>query len=271
MLALLRAALLLLPGLAAGAELVVFMPERPLPPHEEALLGLCETLGRCPETLSAGAPLPKDARVVVAIGGEAARRRYPSRVTLVTALTPGLGSPAGTGAGSWVRVTMRPSPADFLAALRSHRPVPGRVALLWASRAHARYVGELAALMRGAGLEPDARRLDAPEDLPALLRSIERPDAVWLAPDPELVTPVNYALLKEYAKSGPTRFLAPAPGLAAAGADASVAPSFRSVGARAGQVARDALAGREIPQEAYPDLSALSGPGVSVSTAASAR
>lgn len=249
----LLAALLLAPGLAAAGDIVVVMPESRTVPHEEALQGVCEALGACPETRPAGASLPEDARVVVAIGGHAARQRYPSELTLVTALCPGVEPRASVSEGPVVHVRMTPSPAEFAAVLRARRPGVRRIALFWSSRSRGRYVRELVAVLSAGGVTADARRVESLQDLPSLLRSLARPDAVWLAPDPELVTPVSFALLKEYAKAEKTLFLAPAAGLSD-GADASLAPGFRSVGVRAGLAARDALAGREIPREAYPAL-----------------
>jgi hypothetical protein len=260
------AVLLAFPGPAAAGEVVVVMPQSRTAPHEEALLGVCEALGGCPETRPAGAALPEGARIVVAIGGDAARQRYPAELTLVTALCPGLESRPSASEGPVVRVRMAPSPADFAAGLRARRPEVKRVALLWSARGRGRYVRELRAVLASAGVTADAQRLHSPDDLPALLRGLERPDAVWVAPDPELVTPVSFALLKEYAKAEKAVFLAPAAGLGEGGADAALAPSFRAVGVRAGLAARDALAGREIPEEAYPALPSAAKPDVAVST-----
>lgn len=264
--ALLLAALLASSGPAAAGEIVVVMPLSRTGPHEEALQGVCEALGGCPEVLPPGSALPEDARVVVAIGGDAARQLYPAELTLVTALCPGLEARPTASEGPVVRVRMLPSPADFAAVLRSRRPEVKRLALLWGARVRGRYVRELKAVLGSAGVATDARRVDSPEDLPALLRGLPRPDAVWLAPDPELVTPVSYALLKEYAKAEKVVFFVPAAGLGADAADSALAPSFRAVGLRAGRAARDALAGREIPEEAYPPLPAPSKPEVAVST-----
>lgn len=260
------AALLAASGPAFAGEIVVVMPQSRTAPHEEALLGVCEALGSCPETRPAGAALPPDARVVVAVGGEAARQRYPAELTLVTALCPGLEARSSGAEGPVVRVRMMPSPADFTAALKAHRPEVKRLTLLWSVRGRRRYVRELQAVLGAAGVSAEPRRVDSPDDLPALLRGLSRPDAVWVAPDPDLVTPVSYALLKEYAKAEQVIFLAPAAGLAADGADGGLAPSFRAVGLRAGRAARDALAGREIPEEAYPPLPATAKPEVDGST-----
>lgn len=260
-------AVLLAPGLAAAAEIVAVMPGSRTAPHEEAFQGVCEALGGCPPVVAAGAPLPEGARVVVTIGGEASRQRYPAELTLVTALCPGLQARPSAGDGPVVHVRMAPSPADFAAALTARHSGVKRIALLWSDRARGRYARELVAVLGAPGVKVDLRRVESVDDLPALLRGLPRPDAIWLAPDPTLVTPVSFALLKEYTRAQGVVFLAPAAGLAANGADASLAPSFRSVGVRAGLVARDALAGREIPQEAYPSLP-VPRPEVLVSTKA---
>lgn len=263
--ALLLAASLALAGPAAASGIVVVLPESRGGVYEEALLGVCEALGACPPTATAGAALPEGARVVVAIGGESARRHYPPELTLIAALCPGHEARPVVGDGPVVRVRMTPSPADFAAVLRARHPAVKSVALLWSARGRGRYVRELSAVLAAAGVSAQARRAQTADDLPALLRGLARPDAIWLAPDPALVTPVGHEVVKQYAQAEGVAFLAPAAGL---GADSALAPSFRAVGLRAGQAARDALAGREIPQEAYPSLGAPARPEVAVSTKA---
>lgn len=260
-------AVLLAPGPAAASGIVAVLPESRTAPHEEAFAGVCEALGACPPHVPAGAALPAGARVVIAIGGESARRHYPPELTLVTALCPGMEARPADGDGPVVRVRMTPSPADFAALLRARHPAVKRVALLWSARARGRFVRELSAVLASGGVTAESRRVHDAGDLPALLRGLARPDALWLAPDPLLVTPVGHALVKEYAKAEGVLFLAPAAGLGS-GAGSLLAPSFRAVGVRAGEAARDALAGREIPQEAYPRLSAPARAEITVSSKA---
>lgn len=64
---------------ARASEIVVVEPESLMPPYQEALKGVCDALGACPAVLTPSEDLPKDARVVIALGGRAARRRYPAK------------------------------------------------------------------------------------------------------------------------------------------------------------------------------------------------
>ncbi|MFI5345288.1 MAG: hypothetical protein ACHQ51_02830 [Elusimicrobiota bacterium] len=241
-------------GAARAGEIVVVAPESPMAPYQEALQGVCDALGACPPVLNASGnfSLPKDARVVIALGGRAARLRYPPRAIVVTALTPGYDARPGPG-GAVVHVRLTFSPAAFTRKLAALRPGVRRAVLLWAEPSSGRYASAARAAAAAAGWEalpvqvPDAR------DLPSLLRSLPAADAVWLAPDPGLVTPSTFDAAREYARSLGAAFFAPAPGLADRGADPGLAPAFRAAGLRAGEIARAALAGPPEDDEAYPD------------------
>jgi hypothetical protein len=91
-----------------------------------------------------------------------------------------------------------------------------------------------------------------PEELPALLRSLPPSDALWLAPDPALVTPTTFAAACEYARSRGVPYFAPAPGLTERGATPGLAPDFLAAGLRAAAAARVALAGGGVLEEAFP-------------------
>jgi hypothetical protein len=259
------AALLLTARAARAGEIVVVAPDAPMPPYQEALRGICDELGECPTVLSAeaGADVPADARVVIALGGKAARLRYPSRTTVVTALTPGYEARAR---GAVVRVRLTYAPADFARKLKTLRPEARRAALLWSEPASGRFAREVRAAAAALGLDAVVVQVSNPEELPALLRSLPATDAVWLAPDPQLVTPVTFDAAREYARSSGAAFFAPAPGLTERGAEPGLAPSFRAVGLRAGAAARAALAGRPSADEAYPDDAPIPGRDLIVST-----
>jgi hypothetical protein len=240
---------------ARAGEIVVVAPESPMAPYQEALQGVCDALGACPPVLKAADDLeiPSDARVVIALGGRAARLRYPAHATLVTALTPGFEARPGREDGPAVRVRLTYSPAEFARRLKRLRPGARRAVLLWSEPSSGRHAAAARAAASALELEAVCVQVLDPEEIPALLRALPAVDAVWLAPDPALVTPSTFDAAREYARSRGAAFFAPAPGLADRGADPGLAPSFRAAGLRAGAAARDAVAAGPAADEAYPD------------------
>jgi ABC-type uncharacterized transport system substrate-binding protein len=253
---------------ARAAEVVVVTPDSPMPPYQEALRGVCDALGACPPVLTASASrnLPSGARVVIALGGRAARRAYPASAALVTALTPGYAARGAAADGKVVRVQMDYSPAEFVRRLRLLKPAARRVLLLWAQASSRDYAEAVRAAAAPSGLEVLTLQVSDSEEIPGLLRGLPASDAIWLAPDPRLVTPLTFDAVLEYARERKIAFFAPAPGLAARGADAGLAPGFRDAGLTAGAAARRLLEGGSAPVTDYPDAPPASADSLMVST-----
>ncbi len=140
---LLAAALCVLAGVSRAGEVVVVMPEEPSSPYMDALQGVCDALGACPTVLTAGedVDIPAEARVVIALGGRAARLSYPPRAVLVTALSPGYEARPRRGAGPVVRVRMTLDPNTFMRRLLALRPdgKSTRSACIWSEPASGRF------------------------------------------------------------------------------------------------------------------------------------
>lgn len=239
-------------GLTWGGEIVVVSPPSPMPPYQEALQGVCDALGACPPVIPVGrkVEIADDVRVVIALGGRAARLRYPSKALVITALAPGF---EARREGPVVRVRLTYSAAEFARRLKRLQPSARRAVLLWSDPPSGRYARAVASEAASLGLEAEPLAVGDAEELPALLRSLKDVDAVWLAPDPGLVTAITFDTVREYARSRKAVFYAPAQGLAERGADPSLAPTFRGIGLRAGSAAREALAGEAPAEETYPD------------------
>jgi ABC-type uncharacterized transport system substrate-binding protein len=257
------------PGPAAAAPVVVVAPETGAAPYQEALQGVCDALGACPPVLpasSARLSIPADTRVVIALGGRAARRSYPARAALVTALVPGFEARTAPEDGSVTRVPLEYSPAEFARRLKELKPGAKRIVLLWSADASGRYAAAVREAAAGAGFEAVEARAEEADEIPSLLRALPDADAVWLAPDPELVTPVTFDAVREYAQSRGAAFFSPAPGLCGRGALPGLAPSFREAGLRAGAAARALLDGGRPEAEAYPGGAAADVKGLVVSS-----
>jgi hypothetical protein len=249
----LAAAFLLAAAGARAADVVVVAPEAPSGPYAEALMGVCDALGSCPPVLTPSAVLPPEVRVVIALGGRAARRRMSSQVVLVTALTPGYEARPALSAGPVVHVRLTPSPAELTARLQRLSPKTRRIALFWNDPESGRFAAAVRDAAKALGIDAFLVEVSDPADLPPVLRGLTDMDAIWLAPDAGLVTPAVFDEVAETARARGIAFFSPAPGLTSGGANAGLAPSFRAAGLRAGAAARDALTARPATDTAYPD------------------
>jgi len=192
-----------------------------------------------------------DTRVVVAFGGEAAARRYPPRATLIVCLAPGL--PDADIRGRYVRVDMKPAAEPFLAKLRLVQPRLVRLAVLWNSEDTGAYLKDLKRAGATLGITVSSLRIDDLAQVPDVLRAqVGKADALWLAPDPRLVTPQTFQTVKQFSWDNAVPFYAPTSGLAAAGAAASVSVSPAHLGRQAAEMAKLALTGAELPKVVFP-------------------
>ena len=251
---LLAAAFAAAAGASRAGEIVVVAPASPTSPYAEALQGVCDALGSCPKVLNTGedVEIPADARVVIALGGRAARLDYPAGTVLVTALSPGYEARARSGEGKVVRVRLTLAPDAFARRLLALKPECKSVSLLWSEPASGRFAEAVRAAGAPLGLTVTPVKVVDPDAVPALLRRLPRTDALSLSPDSALVTPTTFDAVCEYARSAGLSFFAPAPALAARCGLAGLAPDFRSAGLRAGSAAREALAGAPLIESAYP-------------------
>jgi len=106
---------------------------------------------------------------------------------------------------------------------------------------------------RAAGVDIIDAPIGGAEDLPASLRgAAAEADAVWLAPDPDLVVPETFRAVREFARARGIPFFAPTPGLAPGGVRGDLAASFRDCGRAAGRAAAELASGRAPSAAVYP-------------------
>src|SRR6185312_6485870 len=184
---------------ARAEDVVVVAPESPSGPYREALDGVCDALGACPTVLATGDELPASVRVVIALGGRAARQPYPASAALVTALSPGFEARARPGAGAVARVRMTFSPENFARRLLILKPGAKSAALLWSEPASRRFSEAVREAGRRLGLAVTTVEVSDPDAVPKLLRGLPAVDSLWLAPDSALVTPMVFDAACEYA------------------------------------------------------------------------
>lgn len=194
----------------------------------------------------------RETRVVVAFGAEAALQAYPERTVVIVCLAPGL-SPRSRHSGSFTFVAMKPPPEVLLERLKKIQPGLKRLAVLWNSENTEDYLTELRRVAGAWQIDVRAARVRDAAAVPDALRAqLGKADALWLAPDPGLVTPEVFQTIKQFSWDNAIPFYAPTTGLAAAGAAAAVSVSVEEIGRQAAELARQALAQAALPRVVYP-------------------
>jgi ABC-type uncharacterized transport system substrate-binding protein len=227
-------------------------------PYQEAWEGFHAELGDDAAMSVAGArgsdAAVESARVVVAFGSKAALKNYPGGAKVIIVMAPSVAS-RRYGPDDAPQVSMTPSPAILLANLRALQPGLKRLAVLWKSGSY----GELyLPLIRQAGKEIGVQILSIEigeeSGIPDQLRALYGlADALWLPPDPLVISQNNFVLLRDFSLSNRIPLYVPIPSLAELGATASVGVGFRAVGRSAARAALQALAGAESPKLSFPE------------------
>lgn len=221
-------------------------------PYQEAWEGFQEELGSAAVMNVAGAagndPSAYTERVIVAFGSKAALQEYPRGVKLIMVMAPTVAG-RRRGKGPVSHVSMTPSPKTLLSSLRALQPGLKRLAVVWKSEF---YGAEYQSLLREAGkaIGIDIRSVEVGEsgDIPDLLRSLYgRVDAVWMPPDPLVISESNFLMFRDFSLSNRVPLYVPIPSLAERGATASVGVSFRAVGRASARAALQDLSGGESP------------------------
>lgn len=243
---------------ASNARDVLAVVSPPPGPYEAAHKAFAAAMGRdVPAVRLPGRVSAARARVVVAFGSEAAVQRYPEPSTLIVCVAPGLGATM-TRPGRLVFIAMKPSPGRLLAEIRRVQPRLKRFAVLSIGRDTDAYVSEARRAAAGLGIEILAPRATGRDGVLHALRSLAgKADAVWLAPDPALVTPENFQAIVQFSFDNDVPFYAPTRGLAATGAAGAVSVSPEEAGRMAADFTRRALAGETLPAIVYPTGTSL--------------
>ena len=152
---------------------------------------------------------------------------------------------------------MVPAPQSLVAGLSRLQPAMKRLALIWSEAGFEPYARAVRAEAAERGIDARLVRIADPGELPSRLRSLQgRVDALWLAPDARLVTPVGFATLRDFSRAARTPFYAPTAGLVREGATASVAPDWSDIGRAAAAAARRVAAGERVTEYVYAERAA---------------
>ncbi len=239
------------------AQEVVVVFSSQLAPYTEAYEGFLDSLKRSATAVSMSAStveLPPEARVVATFGTRAALASYPETVTRVHCMAPGASIERARRSAKSAHVHLLPPPSRILETLRLLQPGLQRLGVLQVLQSPRRFTSDMRLAAEDHGIEIFNEHLESAKDLPEHLRALMKQDidALWLPPDPLLINPQSISVIREFSWSNDIPFYAPTSGLAQSGATASVAPSFRQIGAAAALEVRRILAGGPIQQDVYP-------------------
>ena len=191
----------------------------------------------------------------MAFGAKAAALDYPRGASVIALIAPGFSPRAGR---TFTIISSLPEPGQAAAAYKKLQPALSRLAVIHLSPGPTAYLADLAAACKRLGIEMISVPLASPADFPPALRALRgRADALWLLPEPALITRTSLSVLTEFSCAAKLPFYAPSPGLAELGAAASFAPDLAdTAGAAAGALQRS-LAREKLPPVIYVPRSRL--------------
>jgi putative tryptophan/tyrosine transport system substrate-binding protein len=241
---------------ARAADGIVVVLSSNLGPYQEALAGVRAGVGNDVPVMTlgdGGIQVPVNTRVVIAIGGKAALNSYPKGTRLVYCLTPGLEIPARDGVKP-VRVQVSPTLKTMARRFKRIQPSLQRLGVLWVSNSIKTYLDETSRIREELGIELVSAHLSSTDDLPDALRRLTgKVDALWLPPDPSLISASSLATIKNFSWASDVPFYTPSDGLAASGSLATVSSTFREMGRVAAEAARTVSRGGDCDTTISPE------------------
>lgn len=111
----------------------------------------------------------------------------------------------------------------------------------------------MAAAARATGFELVTRQVEGARQVrPVLARMCREVDALWVLPDPDIVTPETYRFMREQARRSGLPLLAGTEALVTAGALLAVVPDYEAAGRQAATLTRRILGAGIPPAEIEP-------------------
>ncbi|MBI4351965.1 MAG: hypothetical protein HY550_11040 [Elusimicrobia bacterium] len=203
--------------------------------------------------LSKGKPvLPPDTVTIVTFGGKAAGYPWPSGSNIVYVMAPGVLLKARPP-GKAVKIRLLPDFGVILSRLKRIQPGLKRLQIFWMSPYYARYEETFRTEGEKLGIQITAPQLMSSDEIPGQLRqALGEADALWIPPDPLLVTAENLLILKEFSWANGLPFYGSTKGMTREGAVASVGVSFRDMGAAAALAAGRLNSGEDVQELVFP-------------------
>lgn len=188
--------------------------------------------------------IPPGTGAVVAFGTKAASYKYPPGVKLVYTLAPGF---RNYRKGS-VKISMLPPPDLLLKKIKLLHPALKRLRVFWRSPWYSGMGEQYEKAGKSAGVEIRSIKVSREANLPGMLRSsLGSTDAIWLPPDPLLISRMTLKLFSGFARANSIPIFASTTGLAKKGACAAIGPSFSQLGGEAAAAAKALGKGKSLP------------------------
>ena len=241
---------------AWGAEVVAVLSSS-LGPYQQALAGFAEEYGRpvTSQVLSQGEPaIASDTRLIVAIGGKAAVHSYPSRLPVLYFMAPGTYVSTTDRGAPMIKIYMTPSASVTLHKLKEIQPAMTTLGILTVSNGRDEFNLQMLGVGRSLGVNVIIENLASVDELPDHLRSLKsKINALWVPPDPLLLTPRNFKMMNEFCRSNDIPFYVSTAQLVELGATGHITTSFKDIGRCAGETAKKVLAGKYQGDKVYPE------------------
>ncbi len=205
--------------------------------------------------LSAKSPrLGGETRILVTFGGKAADYPHPEGISVVYAMAPGIFEEKQAPDPMTVKISLTPDFPVMFAKLKEIQPGLTRLGILWGITES----NPLTQLIKDEGARQGIKivfyHLKGPDSLPAALRrALGEADALWLAPDPLIVTPQNLRILREFSWDNGMPFYGSTRSMTREGAVASAGTSFEEMGKTAAKAALAFQKGAPLPETLYPE------------------
>jgi hypothetical protein len=196
------------PVLARASTLVVLSGD--FGPFQEAFAGIKEVIPDAASVLlKDGKADTGGADTIIALGGQAAVASYPGMKTLVIAM---VADPKIKPAGKHARVAMLGEASLIIAKIKALQPGVKALTAFDAGGAWSAYIDKLAAAGGAAGIEVTNQPVNKVEDLVPALRGLQgKAQALWLPPDPLLISSDKFKLQSEFCLANKIGLYAPAP------------------------------------------------------------
>jgi ABC-type uncharacterized transport system substrate-binding protein len=248
---------------AAQAQDVLVVLSSDALPYNEALAGFREAYGSTVSSVQLSkqkfvAPPPHS--LVVAFGTKAAVDVSSSfEGPMIYGVTPGFKLPVDPESRTLIHVHTSPSVPLVVQRYKEIQPSLHRLAVIWIGESIADLFDKKGEVKTSFGVDLLSVRLRRLEDLPDQLRNLEgKVDAIWMPPDAALITPQNFAVVREFCLAQHLAFYVPSDGLVDKGATAAVYTSFRDLGRLAGVIARQSADGNlGESRSVFPDKTSM--------------
>ncbi len=197
------------------------------------------------------AELSESTRFVVAFGGRAASLDFGNKVTLVYCLSP---TTSIDRVHKTVKIQMTPSPEILAYTLHRLQPKLRRLGVLFMAGSYEGYVRQLSQSAKLLGIDVAYQKVEELDNLPDHLRGLKKEtDALWIPPDPQILSADNVEILKEFCAMNHIPLYTSLLGLVEKGATAGIAPSYRQIGKTAASVLQKLQRGEVVPAEVFSE------------------